>query len=79
MNEECLVFVFKKLILKTDFENTKNIFVLFALTHCYLNLVFYMFYVFFITKKKELIMFFVFSLISLFFHNTRQLSKTVTK
>ena len=53
MNEECLVFVFKKLILKTDFENTKNIFVLFALTHCYLNLVFYMFYVFFITKKKR--------------------------
>ena len=53
MNEECLVFVFKKLILKTDFENTKNIFVLFALTHCYLNLVFYMFYVFFITKKKN--------------------------
>ena len=43
---------FLKLFLKTVFENTKNtILVFFEICCCYLNLVFYMFFVFFKRKK----------------------------
>ena len=75
-----LVPFFFKLFLRTTFENTKNIILVFSENcSCSLNLVFSMFSVFFRTKemgtKRVLCVF----LVLLIFQNKIQFSKTVNK
>ena len=74
-------FLFFKTVI-TIFENTKNIILVFSKNYYHsLNLVFSMFFVFFITKKKkESNVISVFSLLSLFSQKKKkQISKTITK
>ena len=54
VNCEPVWFLFLKTIFKTVFINTKNTIFVFSENHsCYLNLVFYVFSLFFGTKKKK--------------------------
>ena len=66
---------FLKLFLRTVFENTENLILVFNENcSCYLNLVFYMFYMLFKTKKKLRT-----KHVLLVFHKYKLFSKTKTK
>ena len=81
VNCEPVWFLFLKTIFKTVFINTKNTIFVFSENHsCYLNLVFYVFSLFFGTKKKKKkagnqTYFLCFPC----FPNKKQFSKTVNK